>query len=84
MQDTILAAVAQTCPQKSMPSLTMLQESIQSRLEQFTFSSHTPLELYQHNDPEEVSDYLEVTVIELQHLINELKWLKWIQQYLQG
>lgn len=71
---------------QNQPSLALLEEGLQVRLERATFAARFPLELYQQNDYnfttqniDATINHLELTLMELNHLANELRWLKWIK-----
>lgn len=64
-------------------SITLFEQSIRNRLEQFSFSVHVPLEYYQKSDyqfnaesTETITNHLELTLLELRYLINELQLLQ--------
>ena len=83
---TLLTASQNSVSPPEQPSLTLLEEGIQSRLEQLTFSAYFPLEYIKGSNKtftteniERVINHLEVTVIELNYLANELRWLQLIR-----
>ena len=87
MQSSTLLTASQNAvnPQEG-PSLTLLEEGIQARLEQLTFSAYFPLEFikgsgktFTAENIERVINHLEVTIIELNYLANELRWLHLIR-----
>ncbi len=87
MQSSTLSTTSQNAtPVQAAPSLTLLEEGIQARLEQLTFSAYFPLEFikesgktFTSDNIERVINHLEVTIIELKYLANELRWLQWIR-----
>ena len=87
MQSSTLSTTSQNVNQAQMPpSLTLLEEGLQARLEQLTFSAYFPLEYIKGSDKtftaeniERVINHLEVTIIELNYLANELRWLQLIR-----
>ena len=87
MQSSTLSTTSQNVNQvQTPPSLTLLEEGIQARLEQLTFSAYFPLEYIKGSNKtftteniERVINHLEVTVIELNYLANELRWLQLIR-----
>lgn len=76
---------------QSQPSLSLLKEGLQVRLERIAFTAHYPLEIFQKSNLgftsqsiEHLINHLEVTLIELRHLTNELRWLRWIKAKMEG
>ena len=68
----------------NMPSLTLLEEAIQVRLEQFAFSAHISAEHYQQNPQsnhtiDTTLQQLELTLLELSYAVNDLRWLQWLK-----
>jgi len=87
MQSSTLSTTSQNAtPIQAPPSLTLLEEGLQARLEQLTFSAYFPLEFIKESGKtftseniERVINHLEVTIIELNYLANELRWLQFIR-----
>lgn len=83
---TLFTASQNAVSTQQAPSLTLLEEGIQARLEQLTFSAYFPLEFIKESGKtftseniERVINHLEVTMIELNYLANELRWLQYIR-----
>mgnify|MGYP001074854401 CR=1 FL=1 len=83
---TLFTASQNAVSTQQAPSLTLLEEGIQARLEQLTFSAYFPLEFIKESGKtftaeniERVINHLEVTIIELNYLANELRWLQYIR-----
>ena len=92
MQDITFSSSAQTSlSAEGVPSLALLKEGLQVRLERATFSAHATLELFQQSgrdftpiNTEAIIDHLELTMLELRYLANELLWLRWIREHQQN
>lgn len=68
----------------NMPSLGLLEEAIQARLEQFAFSARMSAEHYQQNPQSShivdgTLQQLELTLLELSYAVNNLRWLQWLR-----
>ena len=87
MQSSTLSTTSQNVASvQAPPSLTLLEEGLQARLEQLTFSAYFPLEFIKESGKtftseniERVINHLELTIIELNYLANELRWLQFIR-----
>jgi len=64
----------------SLVDISLFEQALRMRLEIFALDASTPLEHYQNQDMQSISEYLETTLLELRYLLNECRLLTLLQE----
>ena len=76
IQGNTFNAVNKNLPSFIAPSLPILEQSFQVRLEAFVLEAHKPLDHYQNADLPTTQEQLELHLLQLQFLLNDIRMIQ--------